>query len=229
VPSGTNPISIKSQSLSLPYYEPLSAVLGASYLSSQAEIDAYMTSNPTTPAFSLSPPSGTAMVPGTTIDSIVGPIITPVVPPVPPVPPALPAPPVPAVPPKYNITLSAGVQATIPVTSSIVFFIPLPSIPTVSEGAWQGVQGVIATLASASRKTGNMLQTLGNAVNTLQLAQNNAAQSSNVLNTNVGILTDADMGQVSARIAALQIKQQLAAQSLALGEQWPTLLLQLFK
>jgi flagellin len=74
-----------------------------------------------------------------------------------------------------------------------------------------------------------MAQTLGNAVNTLKLAQNTTSQSIDVLNTNVGNLTDADLGQVSTRIMALQIKQQLAAQSLALGEQWPSLLLQLFK
>jgi flagellin len=225
VPAGTNPISIKAQSLALPFGEPLSALLGASYLSSQAEIDAYLTSNPTTPAFYLSPPSGTEIAPGTTIASIVGPIITP---PVLPLPPPAPPPP-PPVPPKYNITLSAGAQANIPVTSSIVFLIPLPTIPTVSEGSWEGVQGVLATLDSASRKTGNMAQTLGNAVNTLQLAQNTASQSIDVLDTNIGHLTDADLGQVSTRIMALQIKQQLAAQSLALGEQWPSLLLQLFK
>jgi flagellin-like hook-associated protein FlgL len=224
MPSGTNPISIKAQSLSLPFNEPLSALLGASYLSSQAEINAYLSSNPTTPAFYLSPPSGTELAPGTTIDSIVGPIITPPAPP--PIPPALPVPPVP---PKYNITLSTGVQANIPVTSSIGFLIPLPVIPTVTEGSWEGVQGVLATLNAASRKTSNMAQTLGNAVNTLQLAQTTASQSVDVLNTNIGTLTDADMGQVSARITALQIKQQLAAQSLALGEQWPSLLLQLFK
>jgi hypothetical protein len=42
-------------------------------------------------------------------------------------------------------------------------------------------------------------------------------------------LTDADMGNVSAQLTALQIQKQLAAQSLSLDNQGASLILQLYK
>jgi flagellin len=79
------------------------------------------------------------------------------------------------------------------------------------------------------RKTGDMSQSLGSALNVLQQAQDHANQSVDVLNSGIGSMVDADPGKVSARIRALQIQEQLAVQSLALGNQWPKLLLQLLE
>src|ERR1019366_10698183 len=94
---------------------------------------------------------------------------------------------------------------------------------------WVGAEGAIATLNSALRKTGDMAQTLGNAVNSLQQAQDRATQSADDLNLSIGNTTDADMGKVSANLQSLQIRQQLATQTLVLGEQMSDLILQLFK
>jgi flagellin len=88
---------------------------------------------------------------------------------------------------------------------------------------------VVATIQSALRKTGDVAQALGDGLNTLQQAQDNATQAVDLLHGGIGNLTDADMGKVSAQIAARQIQKQLAAQSLTLDNQAAGLILQLFK
>jgi len=204
-PPATTQITIGKPSL--PAGEPPSALAGASFLSTQAEIDAYENSNPTTAAFYFLPPTlGAAIAPGTTIQSVAQ-----------------------ATPTTYTLTLSSpGVTAGLPI-STIQILLPLPSIPLASPSPWEGVAGAIATLNSALRKAGDIAQTLGDAVNSLRLAQDHATQSIDDLNSGIGDLTDADLGKVSADMTALQIRQQLATQSLALGDQWPRLLLQLFQ
>jgi flagellin-like hook-associated protein FlgL len=201
------PTQINGVSLSLPGGLSLSSLQGAPYLSTQAEITTYMNSNPTTPAFCLSPPSATTISPGTSIQSVQ--LTTPA-----------------RTPPTYSITLSSGVMASI---SSISLLVPLPTTPTYGVAPWGGVAGATATIDSAMRKAGNMARTLGNSINTLRQAQDDATQSVDVLDNGIGNLVDADMTNVSTRIQALQIQQQLGIQSLALGNQWPSLLLQLFK
>ena len=49
------------------------------------------------------------------------------------------------------------------------------------------------------------------------------------LNTGLGTLVDANLAQESAQLQALQIKQQLATQSLSLANQAPSMLLKLFQ
>jgi flagellin len=199
------PTQITINSPSLPSGDPPSSLVGATFLSTQAEIDAFSSSNPTAPAFYLLPPSA-AIPPGTTIQSV-----------------SL------ASPTTYNLVLSPpGATVNIPITS-IGLLIPLPSTPVASPTLWGGAAGAIATLTSALRKTGEMAQTLGNSINILQQMQAHATQSVDSLDSGIGNLTDADMGNVSADIQSLQIRQQLATQSLTVGEQWPVLLLQLFR
>ena len=209
VPPATSQISVGS--LSLPTGAPPSSLVGAIWLSDRAEYDAYTSSNPTKPAFYVEPlGSSTAIATGTTIDSVAS---------------IIPA----TTPPTYDITLSSGVLADIPNGSAIRLLVPLPVIPFMDSSPWVGAEGAIATLNSALRKTGDMAQTLGNAVNSLQQAQDRATQSADDLNLSIGNTTAADMGKVSANLQSLQIRQQLATQTLVLGEQWSGLILQLFK
>jgi flagellin-like hook-associated protein FlgL len=127
------------------------------------------------------------------------------------------------------IALSPPGAGTIPIPASIQLLVPLPSTPVESTTIWGGVAGAMATLKSGLRKTSDMGQTLGNALNILQQAQDYATQSADLLNGGIGNLTDADMGKVSARVVALQLQKQLAAQSLALDNHGAGLILQLFK
>ena len=49
------------------------------------------------------------------------------------------------------------------------------------------------------------------------------------LNTGLGALVDADLSKESAKLQALQIKQQLGTQALSMANQAPQSLLSLFK
>ncbi|HXU81596.1 MAG TPA: flagellin, partial [Polyangia bacterium] len=50
-----------------------------------------------------------------------------------------------------------------------------------------------------------------------------------VLETGVGNLVDADLAKESARLQALQVQQQLGAQALSIANQAPQIVLQLFR
>ncbi len=52
---------------------------------------------------------------------------------------------------------------------------------------------------------------------------------SDVLNTGIGNLVDADLAKESARLQALQVQQQLGAQALSIANQQPQIVLSLFK
>jgi flagellin len=106
---------------------------------------------------------------------------------------------------------------------------PNPVVPTTSTASWGGAEGAIATLNSAMNKAGDISQNLGNAINSLKSAQDHASEQIDVTNGGIGNLVDADLGKVGAQLQAMQIRQQLAAQSVGLGNQWPQLLLQLFR
>jgi flagellin len=101
-------------------------------------------------------------------------------------------------------------------------------------GGAASVQAVIGTAATASfinkmNGVGQELNTVGAAVNyvTNQVTFNSNKIDS--LNTGLGSLVDADLAQESAKLQALQIRQQLGTQALSLANQAPQTLLSLFK
>jgi flagellin-like hook-associated protein FlgL len=197
---------INLQSIGLPGGNTPPILMGATYLPDAAARAAYMSSNPTTPAFCVLPMSGPQIAPGTTIQSVT-----------------------PVVPSGWRLNLSAASPVLIPTSSQIEWLIPLPATPIAIPTIWGGAEGAIATVNSAFLKTGDMGQKLGNAINSLQQAQDHTTQAYDILQGNISTLTDADLGKVDAQMESLKIKVQLATQSLALGNQWPNLLLQLFK
>lgn len=123
---------------------------------------------------------------------------------------------------------------------------------TYGVATWSGNTNVMACLSaatSASLTSGyfqqalssmGMLSNVENAVNT---ALNNFGSISNYLNNQIsynsdkidslnnglGGLIDANLAQESAQLQALQIKQELATQSLSLANQAPSILLKLFQ
>ena len=139
------------------------------------------------------------------------------------------------IPPRYfDISLPAAANIPVPTLPPgdwypITVLMPFPVIPTVSTTSWGGAEGAIATLNSALSKTGDMAQNLGNALNTLQAAQDHASQQIDVIDSGIGNLVDADLGKVAAQMQALQIRQQLAIQTIGLDNQRSQLILQLFK
>lgn len=85
------------------------------------------------------------------------------------------------------------------------------------------------TFMNQQTAVGKELNTIGNSINYVnnQTTYNN--DKINSLNGGLGSLIDADLAQESARLTALQIRQQLGTQALSLANQAPQSLLSLFK
>lgn len=201
IAAGSTQISLSA--IGVPPSGKMSDYVGAVYLQSQADVTTYMAGPHTTPAFYLAPFS--ASIPADTTFTAVGP----------------------GTPPSH-FDISAPVQANIPAPigpgPSITVLMPDPVIPTVATTVWGGAEGAIATLNSALSKTGDIAQTIGNSLNGLQAAQDHASQQIDVVDSGIGNLVDADLGNVGAQMQSLQIRRQLATQALSLGSQWPQLL-----
>lgn len=94
-----------------------------------------------------------------------------------------------------------------------------------------------ATLATSiqsalSTSISNVNQALGDlGAQSRQIEAHNTFVSklSDVLNTGIGNLVDADLAKESARLQALQVQQQLGAQALSIANQQPQIVLSLFK
>jgi flagellin len=99
--------------------------------------------------------------------------------------------------------------------------------------------GGAATVAALITSTGtfiNQIDSISTGMNTYGSANtfiNNQisynSDKMNALNTGLGALVDANLAQESALLQSLQIRQQLATQSLTLADQAPQTLLSLFK
>jgi flagellin len=94
----------------------------------------------------------------------------------------------------------------------------------------------VQALITASGTFLNALSTLGTQLNTYgaasnyvdnQISYNNDKVDS--LNGGLGSLIDADLAKESAKLQALQIRQQLGTQALSIANQAPQSLLSLFK
>lgn len=78
-------------------------------------------------------------------------------------------------------------------------------------------------------KIGTELNTYGAASNYVDAQQSYNSDKIDSLNSGLGSLIDADLAKESARLQALQIRQQLGTQSLSIANQAPQTLLSLFR
>src|SRR5690606_13740653 len=73
------------------------------------------------------------------------------------------------------------------------------------------------------------LANLGSSAKRLEIQGDFSAKLMDILKTGVGNLVDADLAEESAKLQALQIKQQLGVQALAIANASPQTILQLFQ
>jgi flagellin len=71
--------------------------------------------------------------------------------------------------------------------------------------------------------------TIGSQSNQVTSHASFVAKLSDTLTTGVGNLVDADVAAESARLTALQVQQQLSAQTLSIANQQPSLILTLLQ
>lgn len=83
------------------------------------------------------------------------------------------------------------------------------------DAATKGVNAAAAKIGTGSKALDTHLDFIGKLHDTLE--------------ESIGRLVDADLAKESARFQALQVKQQLAMQALAIANQQPSMLLQLFR
>jgi flagellin len=116
--------------------------------------------------------------------------------------------------PAENLSLSAGI-------------ITLSSTATIGT-----VQAASALMAQVDASIANVTSALANIGDQAKLisAHNTLVQNlSDVLQTGMGDLTDANTAADSARLAALNVQQQLGEQSLSVANSMPSVLLSLFR
>jgi len=88
---------------------------------------------------------------------------------------------------------------------------------------------VLAKLDTSMAAVNQAVGSIGSQAKQIEAHNVFVAKLSDVLEAGVGNLVDADMAKESARLQALQVKQQLGAQALSIANSAPEIILSLFK
>jgi len=119
--------------------------------------------------------------------------------------------------------------------------IDLPATETASAGVGTGVLGQDSEIDTAAKAKAmvDTLDTLGSSLNTklsdlgsgsrkIDAQMTFTSKLSDAIESGVGKLVDADLAKESAKLQALQVKQQLGVQALSIANQAPQTILSLF-
>jgi len=93
----------------------------------------------------------------------------------------------------------------------------------------QAAGSSVSEVQTAIDNVTTALQTLGTQSKSLERNMRSASKLQDTLETGIGNLVDADLAKESARLTALQTKQQLGVQALSIANQAPNMLLGLFR
>jgi flagellin len=113
-----------------------------------------------------------------------------------------------------NMSLGGGI-VTLPAASDIL---------TVTDAT-----AMLTAVDNSITNVNSSLGNLGSQANEISAQNTFASKLTDVLQTGIGNLVDADMAKESASLQALQVQQQLGAQSLSIANQTPDVILSLFK
>ena len=107
------------------------------------------------------------------------------------------------------------------------------SIVTLSTGAaistQSGASTLAATIQSSLTNVNSALAKLSSGAAKLSIQASFAQKLSDTLTAGIGNLVDANMAQESAKLQALQVRQQLGVQALSIANQSPQTILSLFR
>ncbi|MBO9713504.1 flagellin [Sphingomonas sp.] len=90
-------------------------------------------------------------------------------------------------------------------------------------------QAMIDTITTTQNNLKTSLSTLGAAGRKIDAQQTFTGKLSDVIESGIGNLVDADLAKESARLQALQVKQQLGVQALSIANQAPQTITSLFR
>lgn len=109
-------------------------------------------------------------------------------------------------------------------SGSIVTVTSTASFATAAEAASQG-----ALITASLDSVGQSLARLGTRAKALEIHNTFVTKLSNVLEVGIGNLVDADLAKESAKLQALQVKQQLGIQALSIANASPQSILSFFQ
>ena len=90
-------------------------------------------------------------------------------------------------------------------------------------------QAMIDTLTTTQSNLATSLSTLGAASRKIEAQQTFTSKLSDVVEAGIGNRVDADLAKESAKLQALQVKQQLGVQALSIANQAPSTIISLFR
>ncbi len=90
-------------------------------------------------------------------------------------------------------------------------------------------QTMIDTITTTQTNLATSLSTLGAASRKIEAQQSFSSKLSDVVEAGIGNLVDADLAKESAKLQALQVKQQLGVQALSIANQAPSTIISLFR
>lgn len=90
-------------------------------------------------------------------------------------------------------------------------------------------QAMIDTLTTTQSNLATSLSTLGAASRQIESQLTFTSRLSDVVEAGIGNLVDADLAKESAKLQALQVKQQLGVQALSIANQAPSTIISLFR
>lgn len=90
-------------------------------------------------------------------------------------------------------------------------------------------QSMIDTLTTTQTNLNSTLRTLGSASRRIDSQAAFTSKLSDVIEAGIGSLVDADLAKESAKLQALQVKQQLGIQALSIANQAPQSIMSLFR
>lgn len=88
---------------------------------------------------------------------------------------------------------------------------------------------LVTTIDTALKNVNSAVGTIGSAQRTLETQKTFVAKLSDTIEVGIGNLVDADLARESAKLQALQVKQQLGLQALSIANQSPQSILALFQ
>ncbi|KPN64850.1 flagellin [Aliiroseovarius crassostreae] len=92
-----------------------------------------------------------------------------------------------------------------------------------------GATGALAAIEGLINQSIDAAATFGSAAGRIETQSSFVSKLSDSLKSGIGAMVDADMEEVSARLQALQVQQQLGTQSLSIANQAPQNILSLFR
>jgi flagellin len=128
-----------------------------------------------------------------------------------------------------NLTVLSTVDgSTITVSAQIMDTTTL-GVATLDLTSVSNAMVALTAMDTAITAMNQKLANLGSSAKRLEIQGDFSAKLMDILKTGVGNLVDADLAEESANLQALQIKQQLGVQALAIANQSPQTILALFQ